>query len=304
MGAVGSMGYLVISIDCEGLWGLADQPHWFGRITDESLSWAYTHILRSLERHKLVSTFAFVGAFAKTADEIRDEWDSLTGSQARFLWLRHSATAHRMGELSGWHSPITASTAGDAGHEIASHSYTHLPLRTKVAQASDVVFEFERSIAWGDSIGERISTYVFPRNEVVGIEAMPAHGIQGYRTPLASETRFGRLAAELHPRRGCSPIRAGAPVAIPGEHFMNWRRGLRGLIPAAYTARAWARVLDDATHHGGVAHLWFHPHNLITGRRQPELLELMMIAARKALDANPDRLVNVTQREYCRLLMG
>ena len=78
---------------------------------------------------------------------------------------------------------------------------------------------------------------------------------------------------------------------------MNWRCGLRRIIPPAITVRRWRSMLLDAERRGGVAHLWLHPHNLITGHRQMELLEDMLDVLNVMV--KQERIRVMTQREYC-----
>lgn len=86
------------------------------------------------------------------------------------------------------------------------------------------------------------------------------------------------------------------PIAIPGGEILNLRRGPRRWIPAQHTRYRWRRVLEDAAVHDRTAHLWLHPHNLITGHRQMELLEAVLEDSAGYVRAG--RLRNVTQIEF------
>jgi hypothetical protein len=56
-------------------------------------------------------------------------------------------------------------------------------------------------------------------------------------------------------------------------------------------------VLQHAVAEGGVAHLWLHPHNLVTAKGQDRLFEraISMVAAMH----KKDLLLPVTQKQYC-----
>lgn len=292
------MGYVVISLDCEGLWGLADRPWNYAAITDDSLRWAYSEILSALDRNDLLATFAFVGAFARSADEMDGEWGELLATEARAAWLAHCATLHRKGDVTGWHAPWAAALVRNGGHEIASHSYTHLPLHGTAVSECDIEFEFRRALEWGNQTGNAIATYVFPRNQVPGRVAIRASGIVAYRAAPVDSHRVARLVTEAKPWRRSGPVRMGIPVAVPGDHFMNWRSGIRRVIPPAVTVHGWRTALAHAARTGGVAHLWFHPHNLTTGFRQIQLMDALFRVAREAIDASGGELQNMTQVEY------
>jgi hypothetical protein len=88
------------------------------------------------------------------------------------------------------------------------------------------------------------------------------------------------------------------PVAIPPGTFLNWRHGPRRVIPKWVTLKRWSNVLDHAVTSGGVAHLWLHPHNLITARGQVELFEDAILRVAKAQKSG--LIESVTQAEYCK----
>src|SRR5271165_2725486 len=64
-----------LSLDCEGLWGMANNSHIVhsGVINDESLRGAYEFILRTLSENSLKSTAAFVTCYAADSDLLREQ---------------------------------------------------------------------------------------------------------------------------------------------------------------------------------------------------------------------------------------
>lgn len=58
-------GTLIVPLDCEGKWGMADHlsAHHATFITNRNLARVYSELLRAFERRKLRVTFAFVDAF-------------------------------------------------------------------------------------------------------------------------------------------------------------------------------------------------------------------------------------------------
>jgi hypothetical protein len=88
------------------------------------------------------------------------------------------------------------------------------------------------------------------------------------------------------------------PIAIPSGTFLNWRHGPRRAIPKSITMRRWTNVLKHAVSTGGVAHLWMHPHNLITAKGQVEFFE---DAISRVAEFRNSGLIEVkTQSDYCK----
>jgi len=152
-----------------------------------------------------------------------------------------------------------------------------------------------------------MTTIVFPRNAVVATGLLAEFGIRGFRD-AASTVRHGRVGRVVRvldeiAGRPASQQHASdiSPVAIPSGRLLHWRYGVRRIVPVARTVSYWRGVVDHALTHGGVAHLWLHPHNLITGRRQFEALEhsLRVVAERRR-----DGLVVMTQADYVRAIEG
>ena len=73
-------------------------------------------------------------------------------------------------------------------------------------------------------------------------------------------------------------------------------------MPRAVTVRRWKTLLDRAADTGGVAHLWFHPHNFITAPSTRRTLDDILAHAARLRDAG--RLEIVTQEQYCEALLA
>jgi hypothetical protein len=157
----------------------------------------------------------------------------------------------------------------------------------------------------GELLGVRPRTFVFPRNVVAGTKALAATGFAGHRAaasegPGDAAERLRRLGREFSPRARSEPHptpRGGSTLAIPAGVVMNWRSGARRTVPRRLSVRRWRSVLSDAVATGGVAHLWLHPHNLLTGSRQVSLLEAQLGAAAAVI--RDGRARALTQAAYC-----
>jgi len=69
----------IISLDCEGKWGMADHISEYHRrtLTNENLLTTYRQLINLLDKWNIEATFAFVGAFSMDVEECRTT--TLTG---------------------------------------------------------------------------------------------------------------------------------------------------------------------------------------------------------------------------------
>jgi hypothetical protein len=128
--------------------------------------------------------------------------------------------------------------------------------------------------SWG------IRSMVFPRNQVAFTHLLGQYGIERFRPSTEGDGliyRIGSLLREFNVRTASEILMDGQ--AVPAGHFVNWRSGARLVVPPSVTLLRWKQILKHAARTGRCAHLWFHPHNLITGRQQEELVAEILKAA-------------------------
>ncbi len=283
-------GICIISFDCEGRWGLADQAYepLTQMITDENLRESYDDIFASLTAADLPATFACVQLFLRDHKDVSD--DELNSYGATFPYLR-DVRAARADDLSGWHAPWLLD-AIPKNHEIGLHGFTHIPwseLSPDQARAelANTPAEFRR-------------TLIYPRNDVAHTDLLAEYGCEGYR--VASKKRKGaaKLLAEANPYSApAEPIKTGGNVVeIPGGYFINWQRGARRHIPQSLSRMRARNCLRDAAKTGGVAHFWIHPENIATHPKTMQNFQAIVDEVARAHSAGD---INVmTQIEYCR----
>jgi peptidoglycan/xylan/chitin deacetylase (PgdA/CDA1 family) len=306
-------GRFIISLDCEGKWGMADklEPFHHRLLTDDALARVYDDLVALFDRHDMAATFAFVLAFTMDDAERRefaqlfDVDDSRAGG-----WLSYFREAQRARHLEGWFQPHALDVVRKhAQHEIACHGFCHRSLADAALSADDARAELDAAETVAARKGLALRTFIFPRNKVGHIEVLAEKGYLGYRDekphPPGRVARLKSLAEELdiwpRPEKQV-PQAKDDIVCIPAGHFFNWRFGLRRRIPAAITVQRWKTLLDRTASGGGVAHLWLHPHNLITAPETRETLELVLAHAAKLCAAG--RLSVVTQEAYCREILA
>lgn len=273
-------------------------------INGDSLTKAYTQIFEILERHKIAATFALVGLFAGGYEQYVDSRGELLDSEPHRDWLNVPERAFAAGFQDGWFYPELVNQIKARGnHEIASHSFTHLPLHNGGVAEKSFLTELKFVNQWKAQNSLELSTFIYPRNQIKFEEQLSNFDFLGYRQcdiqNSAYANRFQILQDECNiGRKSDKHSVSTRPIAIPPGTFLNWRHGPRRIIPKWVTLKRWSNVLDHAVFSGGVAHLWLHPHNLITARGQVELFEDAISRVAKA--QNSGLIKSVTQAEYCK----
>ena len=296
----------ILSFDCEGKWGMADDPAMASNnpINGDSLTKAYTQIFEILERHKIAATFALVGLFAGGYEQYVDSRGELLDSEPHRDWLKVPERSFATGFQDGWFYPELVNQIKARGdHEIASHSFTHLPLHNGGVAEKSFLTELKFVNQWKAQNSVELSTFIYPRNQIKFEDRLSDFEYVGYRQcdiqNSAYANRFQILQDECNIARNSDKHSVSTrPIAIPPGTFLNWRHGPRRVIPKWVTLKRWSNVLDHAVASGGVAHLWLHPHNLITARGQVELFEDAILRVAKAQKSG--LIESVTQAEYCK----
>lgn len=290
----------ILSLDCEGKWGVADHLGAFENraLTDERLRSAYGSIVALLDEFDLPATFAFVGAFTQSQRGFTRVADKLKELGPKPPYLRQVLDAIAGNGGDGWHGRDLVELVRSAGtsHEIALHGVTHVPWdavdRTFARAELDLFGELEGPI-------RDARTFIYPRNRVAHVDVLKEHGFAGFRTARARRTRLGSLAAELNLlERPQPPATGDGIVPIPSGYFVNWRHGGRKLVPPAITAKRAALLLERAAEAEAVVHYWLHPENIATAPDTLQVLRSIVAAAARMRDAG--RCDVLTQIEYCR----
>jgi hypothetical protein len=248
-------------------------------LNDHSLQKCYEHLFRLLERFKIPATFAVVGLFVAGEEETVEYLRSSQDDLVRSKWLGVLRDAISTRRVDGWFFRDLPRMVIDAGvHELASHGYSHLPFTSPGFNGQHANIELGHMRDLGIRNRWSISSMVFPRNQVAYAKELPRYGILRYRDSAVGGSytqRIQSLLGELNPWT-CSDAVPQATDLVAAGRFLNWRHGIRRLVPAAITVRRWRSIMMHAERSGGCAHLWFHPHNLITGHQQWDLLEAVL----------------------------
>lgn len=294
----------ILSFDCEGKWGLADQisEYHTKTITNENLIATYSRLADILEKYNVVATFAFVGAFMMSVEDFyqNEEWFQPIRTRDG-NWLSRFQSAKDKDQFDGWFAPECLQIIRNShmDHEIGLHGFSHVPLSEDLIDLRTFQQEMELGLKCSAMFGETVKTLVYPRNLIGYVDHLSNYGYLGFRDALGTKAKARKLLDELNLRQNSHPHAhaASGVCKIPGGYFLNWRKGIRSWVPSFVTHARWKNILNDAVNHSGVAHMWIHPHNFIDGNEQFELFEQIIKLA--SAHIHQGRIVNLTQSSYC-----
>lgn len=250
---------------------MADQPDVTGAgvINDQALKHAYLFLCETLDKAGLKATAAFVSAFAAERDVVQQLMPLLEQMAAlNPWWFCNFLVAVRKGNWSGWSGSAQYRQMALAGHEMAWHGTTHLPLPPTTSVES-VELELVLADKLFDAMGSKPKTVVFPKNQVGQLDRLRQFGFETYRASAqtGAAARIRGLASEFNVWGKTSsdyPMTQNGWNVSPAGLFLNWPYGVRSLVPVQITVQRWKSLLRNAAEQGGYVHMWFHPHNLIT----------------------------------------
>jgi len=285
----------VLSLDFELRWGVLD------RVANDLTAYrkhldgeadAVHGMLACFAAHGLRATWAVVGAVACDG---WDEWTVRAPAWPRYLdktlaFDRNYRAADPKGTL--YFAPRLVEAVRAAGHELASHTFSHVYFREpgfvrRDAEADTAAVQKLFRDRWGT----RARSFVFPRNQVAFTDVLTAHGFRAWRenpdAPYWNATtdaeqrlwsRAQRLVDSVVPFGNRATDHVGARQTA--SHFVRFE------LPSALWKLHVHRIVTDArrTGPGAVLHLWWHPHNLgaaprATLARLDELLDRLCDAA-------------------------
>lgn len=294
----------ILSLDCEGKWGVADHltrrhHHW---LSDERLRQAYRGVVDVLDEFEVPATFAFVGLFAEPEDSFKKLTPAITHLAAQATdYLSPALFDASAGSRQGWHGAWAVEAVSNAKvrHEIALHGVTHVPW---TSQGRDF---FAQELALFRELSPPLTgsrTFVFPRNAVAHLELLGSEGFEGYRVAPRHRSRALSLLSEFNfrtePERDFQTSKADL-IPIPAGFFVNWRHGIRRLVPRWLTRARFRRLLDNEES-GVVIHAWMHPENIASA---PESLDVLRdVVTLVASKRDSGRCVPMTQIDYVRRL--
>lgn len=204
------MGTVVLSIDAELAWGFHDLPNPpTERI--EAARPAWMRLLSLLDECSIPATWAVVGhLFLEACDGLH------SSHPASPDWFARDPGG-RAEEHDEWFGPdlVDEVKASSVGHEIASHSFSHVEFGNRGTARGTAVAEVEASIEAAASMDVSLHSFVFPRNDVGHRDVLASYGFTCYRG-TRPERWFDTLPT---PRAGklldATLVRSAPPLVSP-----------------------------------------------------------------------------------------
>jgi peptidoglycan/xylan/chitin deacetylase (PgdA/CDA1 family) len=291
----------ILSLDCEGKWGVADQltTKIHRQLADSDLRVGYRQVLALLDEFQVPATFAFVGLFAESQDSFHRLLPALHDIAALSPdYLAPALADIERGSRQGWHGnwAIDQLLASKTDHELALHGVTHIPWdamdRGQARSEMQLLRELEAPV-------RSARTFVYPRNRVAHDDLLSAFGIAGYRQSPPPKSRLAALLTEFDifakPERDTAQ---GDPQPIPAGYFVNWQSRTRRIVPIELSALRADRMLRQAARDGGIVHFWLHPENIVTAPQTLVLLRKIVALVARYREAGSCEVM--TQLDYCR----
>lgn len=277
-----SKGVFTLSLDCEGLWGVADHLGDSTRLINQSsLSEIYSYIDDVLSLYSIKATYAFTTLFTQDEANILKYKDSIQAHvNDQDEWYKHIYNTLHSENLNGWLGREFYLQAKKGGHEIAWHGFSHHPLGENTKK-NIVEFEVSESLQIFKKEELTVNSIVFPRNDVGHLQLLNESGFDVYRKGVVEQSRlhsnkYYRVLDELNvlkPSQKFEHSRNNPMTSLPAGYFLNWPSGPRRLIPSEVTYKRWNHILNSASRKSAQAHMWFHPHNMITAPKMRDTFE-------------------------------
>ncbi|MFW6384983.1 MAG: polysaccharide deacetylase family protein [Halodesulfurarchaeum sp.] len=267
------MGSVVISIDAELGWGFHDLDEPTVRLVEASRE-GWKTLLDLLSEYQIPATWAVVGhLFLEECDGRHADHPTPPG------WFdREQGEWKDRPDLRFGGSLITKLLNADVGHDVGSHSFSHVVFDDPRITREIVAAELAAAADAADRYGVEFESFVFPRNAVGYRDVLADAGYTVYRgeriQPSAGVARsVDKLARAIDPDR----VRLVEPyvdeyglVDVPPSLFLF---GFEG-VPRTVVESVWAdpmvrqakHGIDRASRDDGVFHIWLHPSQLVSER--------------------------------------
>lgn len=301
----------IISFDCEGKWGLADQlsDYYRSALTNDNLNKTYQRLKDILNKWCIKGTFAFVGAFTMSRDEYEANKAMFSSSSDRVqLWLQNMNKDISRNIFDGWFNlKAFEIISAEPHHEIAGHGFTHILLNENYISKDDFLREIDNLKAIKAFRGRDRMTFVYPRNQIGYVQELKKAGFIGYRDGKIFHTgifsKIKRGIAEFNIWQASQrEAKFDEIISIPSGFFLILRQGIRKKIPIFITIKRWKNLIYDAIKYERIVHLYTHPYNFITGDRMFDVLDMILAIVQSAQKQND--IINVTQKEYVELILN
>lgn len=288
-------GHMLVSIDFEMAWGLVhrngastydieDERRWLGQLLDV------------FDQHHVPATWATVGHLLLDACSTESGVKHPDVGRPDYSWFEGDwFAADPCGDVATeprWYAPdvVADILRRTAGHELGSHSFSHLIVGDEACTAEHFRSELVACSSAADRFGETMKSFVYPRNTIGHVEELISAGYSNYRG--RRDDPFTGLGAMAKPARLLDKVLPSSRSVV----HPRWEEGIWNLpatcmftIEGRKHPRSWLAQVKRRMHHaarqGGLFHVWFHPHNLVLGGEQSiEIFGELLAEAAKLRD--------------------
>ncbi len=258
-----------LSLDCEGMWGMADNFHKFKNdINSTLLNSAYDFLINLLSKNQVHCTAAFVTAFGTNRDELLT-FNNILNELHKLCPAWYSSIINEIyrNNTDGILQPELLRLFELDNHEIGWHGTTHIPANLSNSNIDLLELELFKNLTISKKY--KIESIVFPRNIIPeNLNIYKKFGFSNYRGCLHSNIFYNLNQFSTNPYKlDLQEMRflyKESLYEINSGHFLNWPSNLRSLVPINITVEKWKQTINYAIEHSLNVHMWFHPHNLIT----------------------------------------
>ena len=275
------MSTLVISLDFELFWGVADSRTVAGYRNNVEGEWdAVPRMLALFRQYGIPATWATVGMLMCRNHA---QWCEIRPSVLPG-YFRQQCSTYSLNTIAREYPklffarPLVEQILATPGQELATHTYSHFYCGEEGATPEQFIADLACAQTVASDMGVQYRSLVFPRNQVRKefVAALAKVGIQVYRgnpdhwlyrdghfTPSGIAGRAVRLTDAWLPLAGAHVAHAEAVndlVNVPASLFLRpWSRWLAALEPLRLARLK--QAMTTAARSGGICHLWWHPHN-------------------------------------------
>lgn len=276
------MGSVVISLDAELGWGYHDlrsdrRQYHLGRMASVREMWF--PLVDLFERWDVRATWALVGhLFLERCDGVHPE------IPVDERWFGPDPGGDRTSSPEWFgRDLIDYVHASPVGHELASHTFSHVQFGTPGTSREVADAELRQSNELARDYGVEFDSLVFPRNNVGHLDVVADNGFTCYRGPIpdcwyeripaSSAGKFARYALRGSPPIVEPSVGPHGLVNVPASLYLYGFEGAAQSLVTPFSKRedptvdqveAGLRTLVECD--DGLFHLWLHPNNVSTER--------------------------------------
>jgi peptidoglycan/xylan/chitin deacetylase (PgdA/CDA1 family) len=290
---VDSQGTVVISVDAELGWGYHDHeslPSWL-----DAARAGWLELVDLCDAYEIPTTWAFVGHLLLEDCDGRHSDHPLS---PEWFARERGAWADRP-DLRFGPDLVTAVRDADVKHELACHTFSHVPFGNPDVPRPVAEAEIETCLRLAAERDISLSSFVFPRNAVGHRDVLADYGFECYRgkrpdagSNLPLERQLSKLVGGVT-RPAVPPLvdatideygLVDVPASLYLFNFEGIGRRFVETIRDDFVVRSVRRGLDAVAGTDRILHLWLHPNNLRTDS-DVDRLQRVFEAIRERSDA-------------------